>query len=59
MRCVDVDTGQLLLAQTLLAADSPVTLIATGPLTNLAWVLDNFPEACSKIDRVHVMGAFA
>lgn len=34
-----------------------MTLIATGPLTNLAWVLDNFPEACLKIDKVVIMGA--
>lgn len=49
--------GQLLLAQTLLGSASPVTVIATGPLTNLAWVLDNFPEASSKIDKVLIMGA--
>lgn len=48
--------GELLLARTLLAADSPVTVIAIGPLTNLAWVLDNFPEASSKIDKVLIMG---
>ncbi len=51
------NAGQLLLARTLLAAEGPVTLIATGPLTNLAWVLDNFPEASSKIDKVVIMGA--
>ncbi|CAN0239576.1 unnamed protein product [Ectocarpus sp. 13 AM-2016] len=49
-------TGQLLLAQTLLASESPVTVVATGPLTNLAWVLDNFPEASRKIDKVLIMG---
>ncbi|CBN77221.1 inosine-adenosine-guanosine-nucleoside hydrolase [Ectocarpus siliculosus] len=49
-------SGQLLLAQTLLASESPVTVVATGPLTNLAWVLDNFPEASRKIDKVLIMG---
>lgn len=51
------NTGQLLLAQTLLGSESEVTVIVTGPLTNLAWVLDNFPEASSKIDKVLIMGA--
>ena len=50
--------GQLLLAQTLLAADSPVTVVATGPLTALAWVLDSFPEVSSKIEKVLIMGEF-
>ncbi|CAN0349094.1 unnamed protein product [Pylaiella littoralis] len=49
-------SGQLLLAQTLLGSESKVTVIATGPLTNLAWVLDNHPEASSKIDKVLIMG---
>lgn len=51
------DAGQLLLAQTLLGSERPVTVIATGPLTNLAWVLDNYPEVSSKIDKVLIMGA--
>ena len=46
------------MAQTLMAADSPVTVIATGPLTALAWVLDNFPQASSKIEKVLIMGEF-
>lgn len=47
----------MLLAQTLLRSDRPVTVIATGPLTNLAWALDNYPEVSSKIDKVLIMGA--
>lgn len=46
----------MLLAQTLLGAEEPVTVIATGPLTNVAWVLDNYPEAATNIDRLLVMG---
>ena len=49
--------GQMLLAQTLLGSERPVTVIATGPLTNLAWALDNYPEVSSKIDKVLIMGA--
>eukprot|EP00903_Cladosiphon_okamuranus_P005468 g5453.t1 len=49
-------SGQMLLAQTLLGSERPVTVIATGPLTNLAWALDNHPEVSSKIDKVLIMG---
>lgn len=52
-----MDAGQMLLAQTLLGSERPVTVIATGPLTNLAWALDNHPEVSSKIDKVLIMGA--
>lgn len=52
-----MDAGQMLLAQTLLGSDSPVTVIATGPLSNLAWALDNYPEVSSKIEKVLIMGA--
>lgn len=48
--------GQVLLAKTLMSADAPMTLVVTGPLTNLAWVLDHFPDAESKIKRLHLMG---
>lgn len=51
-----VIVGQQLLAETLLAATGPVTVIATGPLTNLAWVLDHYPEVKANIDRVLIMG---
>ncbi|CAM9992459.1 unnamed protein product [Sphacelaria rigidula] len=45
-----------LLAETLLAADGRVTVIATGPLTNIAWVLANHPEVAPKIEKVLIMG---
>ena len=50
-----VDAEQLL-ADTLRAADAPVTLIAVGPLTNLGAVLGNHPELSEKVARIVIMG---
>lgn len=51
--------GQQLLAETLLAADGRVTVIATGPLTNIAWALAKHPEVAQKIERVLIMGEYS
>ena len=40
----------------LLDSDRPVTLIATGPLTNLAMLLRRFPEDRDRIERIAIMG---
>jgi purine nucleosidase len=48
--------GQDLLAQTLRRAAEPVTLLMTGPLTNLAWALDRHPGVEEKIAEVVFMG---
>jgi purine nucleosidase len=48
--------GQELLAETLKRASEPVTLLMTGPLTNLAWALDRHPEVEAKIEEVVFMG---
>ncbi|UCE11257.1 MAG: nucleoside hydrolase [Candidatus Thorarchaeota archaeon] len=37
-------------------SESNVTLIATGPLTNIAIALETEPSIKSKIDRIHLMG---
>lgn len=50
-----IDAEQLL-ADTLDAATSPITLIAVGPLTNLGAVLGDRPELADKVERVVVMG---
>ncbi|MFF2495340.1 nucleoside hydrolase [Agromyces sp. NPDC058064] len=45
-----------LIADTLLAAEVPVAIIATGPLTNVAILLRDRPEVSSRIDRIVWMG---
>ncbi|MEO0438769.1 MAG: nucleoside hydrolase [Pseudomonadota bacterium] len=37
-------------------ASSPVTILATGPLTNLAQWLDRYPDDASQAERVVIMG---
>jgi inosine-uridine nucleoside N-ribohydrolase len=44
------------LAGRLLAAPAPVTLVATGPLTNVALLLARHPEAAALIERIVLMG---
>ena len=44
------------IAETLLASDEPVTLVPTGPLTNIALFLALHPEAAQKVDRIVLMG---
>jgi inosine-uridine nucleoside N-ribohydrolase len=45
-----------LLADVLLAADEPVTVIATGPLTNVALLLRHGPEVRERIAEIVLMG---
>jgi purine nucleosidase len=44
------------MARSLLHADRPVTLLMTGPLTNLAWVIDHHPRAAASIGEIAWMG---
>ena len=44
------------LAERLLAAPAPVTLIPTGPLTNVALLLAVHPQVVERIERVVLMG---
>jgi purine nucleosidase len=50
------DTGQTLLARTIAHAEDPITLLMTGPLTNLAWALDHDPAVEAKIAELVWMG---
>ena len=45
-----------LLAELLHAAATPVTLVAIGPLTNIALLLAAHPEIKPRIDRIVIMG---
>jgi inosine-uridine nucleoside N-ribohydrolase len=44
------------LAAQLDASEAPVTLVALGPLTNLAVLLEEHPAAAAKVERVVLMG---
>ena len=37
-------------------AEQPVTLVATGPLTNVAVLIERCPEAAGQVDRIVLMG---
>jgi purine nucleosidase len=45
-----------LLADTLLASDEPVTVVPTGPLTNIAALLEQRPEVRERIREIVLMG---
>ena len=45
-----------LLADTLAAAAEPLTLVATGPLTNVAALLEQRPEARERLREIVIMG---
>ena len=44
------------LAARLLDAKAPTTLVALGPLTNVALLLAMHPDACERIERIVLMG---
>ncbi|MGL5298705.1 MAG: pyrimidine-specific ribonucleoside hydrolase RihA, partial [Plesiomonas sp.] len=52
-------TAVELMAKTLRASNEPVTLVPTGPLTNIALLLSAHPELKAKIARIVLMGGSA
>lgn len=44
------------IAQTITAHPTPITLVPTGPLTNIALFLARYPELESRIERIVLMG---
>src|SRR5215471_10641942 len=56
---VDPRGAQQLLIDTLTAATEPVTLVPTGPITNIAILLRDRPELIPKISEIVWMGGSA
>ena len=50
------ETGQEFMVRSLLAADRPVTLMVTGPLTTVAAALDLAPQIEHQIEKIVWMG---
>lgn len=48
--------AEQLLTDTLVAATTPILLVAVGPLTNLGVVLAAHPELAGRIERIVIMG---
>jgi pyrimidine-specific ribonucleoside hydrolase len=48
--------AEAVLADVLREADDPVTIVAVGPLTNVAATLTSHPELTARINRIVVMG---
>jgi inosine-uridine nucleoside N-ribohydrolase len=44
------------IAMTLVSRPDPVTLVPTGPLTNIALLLARYPDAAPRIERIVLMG---
>ena len=44
------------IADTVLASQEPITLVPTGPLTNIGLFLARHPEAAAKVERIVLMG---
>jgi inosine-uridine nucleoside N-ribohydrolase len=53
---LDPRGGVQLLADTLSAASEPLTVVATGPLTNVAALLEEHPDVREAIKEIVVMG---
>ncbi len=49
-------TAVELMAKTIMASGEPVTIVATGPLTNVGALLMLYPELKPKIARISIMG---
>ncbi|WP_181963026.1 nucleoside hydrolase, partial [Klebsiella pneumoniae] len=49
-------TAVELMAKTLRESAEPVTIVSTGPQTNVALLLNSHPELHSKIARIVIMG---
>ena len=48
-----------LLARLVEESDQPVTIVAIGPLTNIALFINEYPETARKVERIVIMGGGA
>jgi pyrimidine-specific ribonucleoside hydrolase len=55
----DLRPAVVALADLLMTSPEPVTVVAIGPLTNLALLLRGFPDSAARIGRLVVMGGSA
>lgn len=53
---IDALPAPALMAQAIARSDAPVTIVATGPLTNVAALLLAYPNLKAKIARISLMG---
>jgi inosine-uridine nucleoside N-ribohydrolase len=53
---LDPRSAHELLSEVLIAGDGPTTVIATGPLTNVARLLTESPSAASRVEQIVLMG---
>lgn len=53
-----VNTGEAIsaIARALEQSSEPLTILALGPLTNIACLLERFPQSMAKIERLVIMG---
>ncbi len=58
-RAADARSAVQLTVDVLAAADRPVTLVALGPLTNVAALLAAVPAAAERLERIVIMGGGA
>lgn len=51
-----LEPGVPLLARLIESSPEPVTLVAIGPLTNIALLINEYPETARQVERLVVMG---
>ncbi|MDL9978429.1 nucleoside hydrolase [Microbacterium sp. ASV49] len=51
-----LEPGVPLLARLIEESEDPVTVVAIGPLTNIAKLMNEYPETARKIERIVLMG---
>jgi len=56
LKSIASEEAYQLYAQSIVEAERPITLVALGPLTNVARLLMEFPGAISKIEQIVLLG---